>query len=427
MLQGLFLQSLLIQSLGDTFFLRGAGVEVAFSKRDWLSAAAIRPVVHSAMGSFRFSPKYGKARLAIIDTYFVEAATNWIEVRGHWQGLDKTWKLRLGLWKGLLVWQISTDSVGAVAVRLRWLRYKGEEAYGLGVQFVPGALNGRRYRLWTEEQGIGRGKQPLSFFVNLFVPRAAGTLTTTYAPMATFITTARRGAALGHEGMAYWESRSSYYQWEAWLLPEQTTLTGAFWSGKDWGELLHKQASLVGPMPLLPSWCKGAWIGLQGGWDRVLPLLDALRRAGVPIAALWIQDWCGRRITRFGSQLWWRWIPDTLKYPQLRLYVDSLRQLGIRTLGYVNSFLATEGSLYDTARARGYLVRKASGEVYPIRTPGFPAVLVDLTHPEAYAWLGEILRNLWQEYGFSGWMADYAEWVPWDAQLHAGSGAQHHN
>ncbi|MCS7162596.1 MAG: hypothetical protein NZ958_04625 [Bacteroidia bacterium] len=120
-------------------------------------------------------------------------------------------------------------------------------------------------------------------------------------------------------------------------------------------------------------------------------------------------------------------MPDTLRYPNLRHHLDSLPQLGIHTLGYVNSFLATEGPLYDTALARGYLVKHPSGKVYPIRTPGFPAVLVDLTHPEAYQWLRTVVRRFIEIYGFSGWMTDYGEWLPWEAQLFAGSGAELHN
>ncbi|MCX8112596.1 MAG: alpha-glucosidase [Bacteroidia bacterium] len=419
------LQGLVIRASSDTLLIRVEDVEVAFRKKDWLSASLIRPIVSSKMGSYPFSTKYGPWYRALVDTYFVWADTAG-EIRGQWEGIRKTWRIELRVRNGVLWWRWLSDSLDGVAVRLRWLRHRGEESYGLGVQSVPGALDGRRYRLWTEEQGIGRGKQPLSFLINLVVRGAAGTLTTSYAPMGTFITRYRRGAALFHQGVAFWESRSRFYQWEFWLLNPQA-VEGAFWGGRDWGELLHRQSQLVGPMPLLPAWCKGAWVGLQGGWGRVLPILTQLKRAGVPLATLWIQDWCGRRATRFGSQLWWRWIPDTSAYPDIRRRIDSLRREGIRTLGYVNPFLATEGPLFDTARTRAYLVSRSKEQIYFISTPGFPAVMVDLTHPEAYAWLRGLVRRLREEYGFSGWMADYGEWLPWDAWVAAGQGSEWHN
>lgn len=425
MVSALLFSSLSLRITADTLFLKSAEVEVAFLRREWLVVVPIRPRVRSKMGSFRFRPGYRRAYLAIVDSTWREGDTA-IVFWGRWAELGKRWRLRWVLRKGVLFWEFSGDSLGPVALRLRWVRQPEGEAYGLGVQCVPGPLDGRRYRLWTEEQGIGRGKQPISFVLNLAVPGAAGSLTTSYAPMATFITRARRGAALFHEGMAFFEGRKQFYGWEVWLLRPQR-VEGAFWGGRDWGELLHRQAQLVGPMPLLPPWCRGAWLGLQGGWARVLPILARLRAAGVPIAALWIQDWCGQRQTWFGSELWWRWLPDTLRYPDLRRHLDSLRQLGIHTLGYVNSFLATEGPLYDTALVRGYLVKHPSGKVYSIRTPGFPAVLVDLTHPEAYQWLRKVVRDFIEAYGFSGWMTDYGEWLPWDAQLFAGSGAEQHN
>ncbi|MCS7162595.1 MAG: hypothetical protein NZ958_04620 [Bacteroidia bacterium] len=252
MLPALLFSSLSLRITGDTLFLKGAEVEVAFLRRKWLVAVPIRPRVRSKMGNFCFRPGYRRAYPTVVDSTWTEGDTAVI-LSGTWARLARRWRLQWALCKGTIFWEFSGDSFGPVVLRLRWVRQPEEEAYGLGVQCVPRPLDGRRrYRLWTEEQGIGRGKQPISFVLNLAVAGAAGSLTTSYAPMATFITRARRGAALFHEGMAFFEGGKRFYSWEVWLLRPQR-IEGAFWSGRIWGELLHRQAQLVGPMPLLPT------------------------------------------------------------------------------------------------------------------------------------------------------------------------------
>ena len=64
--------------------------------------------------------------------------------------------------------------------------------------------------------------------------------------------------------------------------------------------------SYVGRQDPLPEWAdKGAIIGLQGGTGHVRRITEQLNGAGVPIAALWLQDWTGARSTIFGQRLWW--------------------------------------------------------------------------------------------------------------------------
>jgi hypothetical protein len=41
---------------------------------------------------------------------------------------------------------------------------------------------------------------------------------------------------------------------------------------------------------------------VQGGTERVLSVLKTLAELGVPVAAVWLQDWCGQRKTSFGEQ-----------------------------------------------------------------------------------------------------------------------------
>ena len=42
-------------------------------------------------------------------------------------------------------------------------------------------LGGKQLQIWSSEQGIGRGRQPLSSLLNRFAPYTAGTQFTTYS------------------------------------------------------------------------------------------------------------------------------------------------------------------------------------------------------------------------------------------------------
>ena len=80
--------------------------------------------------------------------------------------------------------------------------------------------------------------------------------------------------------------------------------------------------------------------------------------------------------------------------------------------------------LYAEAHAKGYLVRQGS-EVWL----GYSsAALVDLTNPDARAWLKAVIKTQMLQSGVSGWMSDFGEACPLDATLFSGvSGARYHS
>lgn len=176
-----------------------------------------------------------------------------------------------------------------------------------------------------------------------------------------------------------------------------------------------------------PSWAYGFWLGGQGGRTRTEQLLANLSAQNIYPSVLWIQDWEGKRKTKFGSQLQWNWQADTLAYPQFSQFCTQLNQKGIKVLGYINPFLTTNTALCDTALSRHYVVHNAQNQPYAIATTTRKAYLIDLTNPAACTWYKIIKHNL-IEAGLSGWMADYAEWLPTDAKLFSGEDATlYHN
>lgn len=167
-------------------------------------------------------------------------------------------------------------------------------------------------------------------------------------------------------------------------------------------------------------------------------IVKQAKDVGNPVTALWIQDWCGRRVTNFGDQLKWRWYADESLYPDFKKFVKSMNDQNVQVLGYINSFLADTdpkkpgddftNPLLTEAKSKGYLVKNQNGDDYLIQTVGFPAYLIDLTNPAAVRWTKDLIKKNLIGMGLSGWMADFGEWLPYDAKLASGVDAKiYHN
>ena len=132
-----------------------------------------------------------------------------------------------------------------------------------------------------------------------------------------------------------------------------------------------------------------------------------------------------------GWQLWWNWELDPERYPDWEGLRAELEQDGARLMSYVNPFLVDVSerdqpcrrNLYQEARELGYLVKKRDGSPYLVQNTSFSAAMIDLTHPDACTWFKAVLKEQVMGVGASGWMADFAEALPFDAVLHDGSDA----
>ena len=70
---------------------------------------------------------------------------------------------------------------------------------------------------------------------------------------------------------------------------------------------------------------------------------------------------------------------------------------------------------------KGYLVKNREGEPYRVKTTDFSAAFVDLTNPEARAWIKDLIKEELIGNGVSGWMADFGEGLPYDVVLYSGA------
>ena len=71
--------------------------------------------------------------------------------------------------------------------------------------------------------------------------------------------------------------------------------------------------------------------------------------------------------------------------------------------------------------------RTPTGELVTFTGPTFDVMtMVDISSPEGQAFVLDHMNTALDK-GFDGWMADYAEWLPVEAQVHSGSGWTEHN
>ena len=358
-------------------------------------------------------------------------------------------------------------------INLIYKSVKEEQFFGFGEQYTHFNMKGKSPFIFTEEQGIGRGDQPITFGANL-TQGAGGNEFTSYAPMPHYISTNHRSVYFENSAYSKFNfEKNDYVQVLFW----ENNLKGTIWVSDNPLELIEFFTAKTGRYQGLPDWAYGTWLGLQGGTEKVKKVVEEAKLAGNPVTALWIQDWVGRRVTGFGDQLKWRWYAQEkseLKdsegnpepaYPNFKNFTSEMNREGVKVLGYINSFLADtnesdspkqpiiqpnscgykrfnpfskcvpnrepdlfKNPMLEEAKKKGYLVKNQKGEDYRIESIGFPAYLIDLTNPDAVTWTKNIIKKNMIEQGLSGWMADFGEWLPFDAKLHSGISAEvYHN
>ena len=316
------------------------------------------------------------------------------------------------------------------AINRVWLRVTsqpGEHLWGGGEQLSYFDLSRRKFPLWTSEPGNGRDKSTLLTWRADQYNKSGGDYYQTYYPQPTFISSRRY--ALHVDTLAYSVfdfTRDGFHEIEIWEVPNAIEL----WSRPHYSELVTALSDRFGRQPMLPEWIyDGAVMGLKDG-EASLTRLDAIIRSGARISGLWIEDWVGVRQTAFGRRLFWDWKWDRGRYPDLDRQVAELAARGVRVLGYVNPYLCVDGTLFPEAKRRGFLGKRPDNdEVYTVDFGEFDCGFVDFTNPEAKAWFEEsvIGRNM-IDFGLSGWMADFGEYLPTDIRLASGeTGMTMHN
>ena len=183
-------------------------------------------------------------------------------------------------------------------------------------------------------------------------------------------------------------------------------------------ELIEQLTRYTGRMPVLQmgeQWCHHWFTGGNRTFVRYTH------------CCILVVDW-KTNFCRNGGEL------DDEHYPHWSDLHNDFEKNHIAILGYINPFIVNpkeKGSfkrnLYEEAQSKGYLIQHPKGGTYLIKNTSFSAALIDLSNPEAYNWLKEVIKKEMLAIGIKGWMADFAEALPFDAVLFEGHSKQWHN
>jgi alpha-glucosidase (family GH31 glycosyl hydrolase) len=176
--------------------------------------------------------------------------------------------------------------------------------------------------------------------------------------------------------------------------------------------VLKTYTDITGKPPLPPPWAFGVWHNSLQGRDAVLKDAADLRRAKIPVSALWVSDLMDQE-NNVGWPLW------TFGYYGLPgSFTADLHKLGFKVLGYFYPYVRSlllpyplENPAFAEAVRNQYLVTSPEGK--PVG-PTFEPVLtgnVDFTNPRAVDWWQAKIERTLRQYDLDGWMEDFGEWI----------------
>ncbi|KAJ5732420.1 hypothetical protein N7493_003901 [Penicillium malachiteum] len=305
-----------------------------------------------------------------------------------------------------------------------------EDFYGLGGQGSFASLKNQSVPIFSREGGVGRGDQPTTNLENNYSFFSGGDKHTTYSAIPQYISSDARVFYLSDESSAYanfdFTNASSVTVRYAELSVE-----GHFMQANDMLNGITMLTEYTGRMPEIPKWADhGAVMGIQGGQAKVNRIVNWGLNLSCPIAGVWLQDWSGTHSQTASylnglnvSRLWWNWENDEDLYPTWDAFVQNLRdEHNVRTLSYINPFLANVSTkpdgyrrnLYLEATEGGYMIQNSTINSTAVISSGvgIDAGIIDLTNPKAWAWFKDVLvEQVWSA-NVSGYMCDFGEYTP---------------
>jgi sulfoquinovosidase len=338
---------------------------------------------------------------------------------------------------GHLSFGVKLNDLSFNSVTLRAAADSDERIYGAGEQFAHDSLNlrGRKLPILAQEGGVGRGQPIITKAVNLVSPGSGGSEDSTYYAAPQYLTSKNRSVFLDNTEYTLLDfSPKDHLEMHV----AANRVSGQILAGNSPLELIERLTESVGRMPPPPDWVnQGAIVALAKPLKDSLDIVSQLKAHGAEIGGVWNQTWAGLVKTSIGEQVLWNWTLNASQFPDWAPFSKTLAEQGSRVLCYVNPMLRNvtpdlgqvSRNLYQEAVKNKYLVRKADGSPYLIQMTSFSVGLVDLANEAARKWMKDVIKvEMIEKAGCSGWMADFAEALPFDAVLGAGiSGADFHN
>jgi alpha-D-xyloside xylohydrolase len=262
--------------------------------------------------------------------------------------------------------------------------------YGLGERFGPLVKNGQVVDSWNADGGTASEQA--------------------YKNVPFFLTDAGYGVFVNHPGRVSFEVASEVVTRTQFSVEGQQ-LEYFLIYGPTPREILRKYTALTGRPPRVPAWSYGLWLSTSftTPYDEatVGSFVDEMARRDLPLSvfhfdSFWMREfnWCD-----------FEWDPRT--FPDPRGMLERLKARGLRICVWINPYIAQRSPLFAEAKAAGYLLKRANGDVWQwdLWQPGL--AVVDFNNPQAREWFAGKLDAL-LEMGVDCFKSDFGERIPTD-------------
>ncbi len=388
------------------------------------SSTSVAPVA-TRVGRARYEEQYGSFKIT-------DNPPTWTEgQRFAWD--SQTAQTAKGTWKdttGAAVVSVTATSTGQGELALTYTASNAEtnrlslafrcdvadRFLGFGAQADAVDHHGHTVALWTSEPGIGKQMTDDEYPDLWFL---VGTRHASSFGIPTWTSNRGYQGVVGSDARSIFEVCSKaddVFRIEVW----SNKFTLFLFEGTPAKALNRATGTVLGRPPRAPPLAFAPWNDAIFGPDEVRRVAALLRDNHIPSSAIWTEDFRGGRDEGGVYRLVEEWDTDRVLYPEPEALAAELADAGFSWQAYFNTFVVDGTRISAEAKQGGHLVGSPDGGAYLFSGVTFkPTGLADLSREQTREWMKGYLRRA-MDVGFTGWMADYGEWLPHDAVLASG-------
>jgi len=296
-----------------------------------------------------------------------------------------------------------TDSDGKTYMAQYLSLGVGETVYGLGERFTSFVKNGQAVEIWNEDGGTSSEQA--------------------YKNIPFYLSSGGYGVLVNDPGRVSFEVASEVVSAVQFSVPGEL-LDYYLIAGEDLKDVMRNYGVLCGRPALPPAWSFGLWLttSFTTSYDEktVNQFIDGMAERKIPLSV-------------FHFDCFWmkafQWVDfewDKAQFPDPPAMLSRLKKKGLRICVWINPYVAQKSRLFDVGMEKGYLVKKANGDIWQWDRWQAGMALVDFTNPEASLWYQNELKAL-LDMGVDTFKTDFGERIPVDVVWHNGedSGRMH--
>ena len=274
----------------------------------------------------------------------------------------------------------------------------GENVYGFGERFGAYVKNGQTIDIWNEDGGTASEQG--------------------YKDIPFYMTSNGYGVLVNNRGHVSFEVGSENTEAVQFSVPGETIDFCVIY-GPTPKQILDRYTKLVGRPANVPAWSYGLWLttSFTTKYDEktINSFIDGMAERDIPLSAFHYDCYWMREFHWTDFEWDKRFFGD-IESTLMRLHEDK----GLHICAWINPYIGQRGSMFKEGKEKGYLVKKANGEIWQTDFWQAGMGLVDFTNPEAREWFKNKVKKLLNQ-GVDAIKTDFGERIPRDVVWYDGS------